>query len=283
MKRILIFLFIVSLLPLTSLRAQDGGKKPLKQRNFANSNVSGICVGLKAGGLCGDMIYSSLKEVKPRGLFGPVAGLAVEWNVNSVFSVGFDAMYAVHGGRKVIDSDFQISFTEINTSRVDYRFVMNCVDFRLPLTIYLGYDGDTRPYCFVAPNFSLLLNGKAEWHRTYLNENPYVSSLDYESPLTKANARPYELSVLAGIGVSHRFKINQMKMFLKVDLGYDFGLMNDFSDAEMNHEVDFIGWGGGNYESLGTRRLQALELKASLMIPIKKPLKDACMKWGEYD
>lgn len=283
MKRILVLLFIVSLLPFTSLYAQVGGKKPLTQKNYANSNASGISVGVKAGGVCNDLIYSSVKQAKARGLFGPIAGIAFEWNASNVFSVGFDALYAVHGGRKAIDSEFQTSFTETNTAQVDYRMTMNCVDFRIPLTCYLGYESDTRAYCFIAPNFSLVLNGNIEWHRTYLNENAFVNALDYEVPLTKANARPYEISVVAGIGVCRRFQINQLKMLVKVDLAYDFGLMNDFSDAELNHEVTFVGWGGSDQESLGTRHMQALELKASLMIPIKKPLKDACVRWGEYD
>lgn len=281
MKRFL--LLIVLILPLASLRAQVGGKKPLRQKNYICRNTSDLSVGLKAGGSCSDMIYSSVTEAKAMGLFGPVGGLAMEWNANSHFSLGFDAMYVVRGTRKATDAEFLTSFTETNTAHVDYCLTMNCIDFRIPLTYYIGYENDTRFYAFVAPDFGLLLNGNAAWHRTYLKENPYYGSTDYEMPLTKANSRPFEISVMAGVGLRQRLQISRLQMYLKLDLAYNFGLSNDFSEAEINQESVFSGWGDIEHETLGTRRMQALELKASLMVPLRKHLQDACAKLGKIN
>ena len=283
MKRIWGLLLIVQLLSLAQLNAQVGGNKPLRQKSYICRNTSKLSIGVIAGGSYSDMIYSDVTKAKPLGLFGPVGGVAMEWNGNSHFSLGFNALYAVRGTRKSFDTEFQTSFTETNTAHIHYRLTMNCLDFRIPISYYFGYESNTRFYAFVAPNFSLLLNGNMAWHRTYLKENPFYGSTDYEMDLTKANARPYEISALVGMGIRQHLQVNRLQMYLKVDFAFNFGLMNDFSDAEMNLEPVFSGWGDIEHETLGTRRMQALELKVSLIIPFKKHLKDACTKLGKIN
>ena len=63
---------------------------------------------------------------------------------------------------------------------------------------------------------------------------------------------------------------------MKFDLSYGMSLLNNFSQHEMNKDVEFQGWGDIEHETLGQRYLRDIEARLTLLMPVRKHLKDAC-------
>jgi len=81
---------------------------------------------------------------------------------------------------------------------------------------------------------------------------------------------------VAGLGFCSRIKVNRAQFFVKFDLSYGIGLLNNFSQHEIDGDVLFQGWGDIEHETLGKRRFHNVEARLTLLIPLRKPLKDAC-------
>ena len=137
-----------------------------------------------------------------------------------------------------------------------------------------GYGETFRPYIYVAPRFDLWLNGKLRWERTYDNES--YEPVTYESELNKATMQPYDISAVAGIGICSRIMVRQTRLFLKFDLSYGMSVLSNFSKLEVDESIPFQGWGDIEHETLGQRRLQNVEARLTLLLPLRKSLKDAC-------
>ena len=61
--------------------------------------------------------------------------------------------------------------------------------------------------------------------------------------------------------------------------GENFGLRaqgGNFSKQEVDESIPFQGWGDIEHETLGQRRLQNVEARLTLLLPLRKSLKDAC-------
>ena len=269
-KRLILLMFGV--LSVVSLQAQFA--KPLKSKNYICRNTSSLSVGLTGSFAANDMFYSAVSKSKLSPYFAPTFGLAAEWNAMRRVSVGLNASYAMRGANKVFATEFLTSYTTTTFARVHYSINMNGVEVRLPITYYIGYDENIRPYLYVAPRFALWLNGNVKWERTYDDES--YTPVVYESELNNATIAPYDLSAMAGLGLCSRVLINRTQFYVKFDLSYGLSMMNTFSQHEVNEDVVFQGWGDIEHETLGMRYLQNVEARLTLMMPLRKPLKDAC-------
>lgn len=268
----LVFLLIFSLLSVASLQAQFA--KPLKSKSLIVRNTSPFSIGVTGSFAANDMWYTAVSEAKLSPYLAPTAGLAFEWNTMQRVSVGIDASYAMRGTNEVFSTEFLTSYTTTTFARVDYAMQMTAVEVRIPVTLYLGYGETFRPYVYVAPRFDLWLNGDLRWERTYDNES--YAPVTYESELNKATIRPYDISAVAGVGVCSRLMLKQTRLFLKFDLSYGMSVPGNFSQQEVNEEIPFQGWGDIEHETLGQRRLQNVEARLTLLLPLRKRLKDAC-------
>jgi hypothetical protein len=271
MKRFF-FILIFSVLSVASAQAQFA--KPLKSRNLACHNKSPFSIGITGSFAANDMMYSAVSKAKLSPYLAPTVGLAFEWNTMNIVSVGLDASYAMRGTNEVFATEFLTSYTTTTFSRVHYTLVMNGVEIRVPVTLYLSDDETIQPYFYVAPRFNLWLNGSLHWERTYDDES--YAPLVYENEVNNATMVPYEFGAVAGLGLCSRILIQRTQFFLKFDLSYGINVLNDFSQHEVNEDVAFHGWGDIEHETLGQRRLQDLEARLTLLIPFGKHLKDAC-------
>ena len=267
-----VFLLLLGLLSVASLQAQFA--KPLKSKSLVVRNTSPFSIGVTGSFAANDMWYTSVSKAKLSPYLAPTAGLAFEWNTMQRVSVGLDASYAMRGTNEVFATEFLTSYTTTTFARVDYAMQMTAVEVRIPVTLYLGYGETFRPYVYVAPRFDLWLNGDLRWERTYDNES--YAPVTYESELNKATIRPYDISAVAGVGVCSRLMLKQTRLFLKFDLSYGMSLPGTFSPQEVNEEIPFQGWGDIEHETLGQRRLQNVEARLTLLLPLRKRLKDAC-------
>ena len=265
-------LFLLCLVSVNMTYAQFA--KPLKNRNFICRNTSSFSVGVTGSYAANDMLYSEVSKAILSPYLAPTFGAAMEWNTMRGVSVGLDASYAMRGANEVFATEFLTSYANSTFARVNYAMTMNGVEVRLPIACYFGYGENTRPYVFIAPRFDLWLNGNLRWERTYDDES--YAPLVYESELNQATMRPYDVSIMAGVGLCHRFMVSRTQFFMKLDVSYGTSVLNNLSQLEVDESIPFQGWGDIEHETLGQRYLQNVEARLSCLIPLRKPLKDAC-------
>lgn len=267
-----IFILIVSCFSVVSLQAQFA--KPLKNKNYICRNTSPFSVGVTGSFAANDMAYSAVSQSKLSPFFAPTFGLVAEWNTMQRVSIGLDASYAMRGTNEVFATEFLTSYTTTTFARVNYTMAMNGVEVRIPITYYLGYGENFRPYLYVAPRFDLWLNGNAKWVRSYDNDS--YQPVIYETELTNATSKPYDISAVAGVGLCSRLMIKKIQFFVKLDVSYGISVLSNFSQHEVNEDVTFQGWGDIEHETLGKRYFQNAEARLTLLVPLRKHLKDAC-------
>lgn len=267
-----ICILVFGLLSVASMQAQFA--KPLTNRNFICRNTSSFSMGLTGSFAANDMLYTAVNKSILSPYLAPTFGVAVEWKTMQRVSVGLDASYAMRGTNEAFATEFLTNYSTTTFSRVHYTMTMNGVEVRLPFTYYIGYGETVRPYLFVAPRFDLWLNGNARWERTYDNES--YQPVVYETELTDATIRPYEISAVAGAGLCSRFMMGRTRFFVKFDLSYGISVFSNYSKHEVDEDVTFHGWGDIEHETIGKRYLQNVEARLTLLIPLRKPLKDAC-------
>lgn len=266
-KRLLLLLF--GLLSVTMVQAQFA--KPLKKKETQDKVFS---VGLTGSFAANDMIYSEVKKSLLSPLFAPTYGLAVEWNTLGRFSVGADVSYATRGGNEVFNIESQTSYSTSTFVRERYNLTLNGVELRVPFVFYFGEVSQLRPYLFAAPRFCLWTGGQYRWERTY--DDGSADSEVLEGEVTTAMIRPYDLSAIAGVGLSRLFKTRKMQLVVKLDLGYGISVLNTFSQAEVDGEVLFVGLGDLEHVDIGKRYQQNLEARLTVLLPLQKPAADAC-------
>ena len=267
-----VFILIVSIFSVVSLQAQYA--KPLKNKNYICRNTSSISVGVTGSFAANDMYYSAVSESILSPYLAPTFGLAAEWNTMRRVSIGLDASYAMRGTNEVFATEFLTSYSTSTFARVNYTMAMNGVEVRIPVTYYLGYGENIRPYLYVAPRFDLWLNGNAKWVRSYDDDS--YQPVVYETELNNATSKPFDVSAVAGVGLCSRVMVKKVQFFVKLDVSYGLSVLSNFSQHEVDEDVVFQGWGDIEHETLGTRYLQNAEARLTLLVPLRKHLKDAC-------
>lgn len=266
-KRLVILLF--GLCAVLSAQAQFA--KPLKKKN-ASKGV--FCIGITGGYTANDMIYSAVSSSALRPFYAPTVGLAAEWNTMQHWAVGLDVSYAIRGDNEVFSNELLTSYSTTTFARVNYSMSLRGVELRIPVVYYIGDGERLQPYVYVSPRISLWLDGQYRWERVYDDES--FAPVVFEGEMTTAMVSPLDISAMAGLGVCGRLKAGRMRLFVKFDLGYGISVMNNFSQAEVNEEVVFQGWGDIEHETLGMRYLQNVEARLTLLVPLQKAADDAC-------
>lgn len=263
--------FILFFSTFVAMSAQAQFAKPLKKKVEAKKVFS---LGITGSFAANDMIYSAVSKSQFNPVFGPTFGLAAEWNTMQRLSVGVDVSYAMRGTHEAFATELQTSYSTTTFARVNYNMSLNGIELRVPVTFYFGESEWVRPYVYVAPRVCIWIDGSVRWERAYNDAS--FQPLVFESELTNAMAQPYDISAEAGLGVCGKLKLGRRSLFVKLDLGYGMSVLSNFSKGEVNEEVTFEGWGDIAHERLGQRRLQNLEARLTLLIPLQKPAADAC-------
>ena len=264
-----VILLALGLLAVMSAQAQFA--KPLKKKGEAK-NV--FCLGLTGSYAANDMIYSAVNESKMLPVFAPTFGLVAEWNTMQRLSMGVDVSYVMRGNRESFATEFQTSYTTTTFVRVNYDMSLNGIELRVPIALYFGDGEHLRPYFYLAPRIDVWLDGNVHWERTY--DDASFQPITFDSELTDAMTLPFDFSAEAGVGLCSRLKLGRRAMYVKLDVGYGFSLLSNFSQGEVNEEVVFEGWGDIAHERLGQRHLQNAEVRLTLLLPLQKLADDAC-------
>ena len=272
-------MIVMCLLAALPLQAQFA--KPLKSRSSSYGNKNQWSVGVTGSYAANDMIYTAMHAGEFKVYHGPTAGIAMEYNAMQGLGVGLDVSYVMRGAKEATSSTFLSDFNTITSARVNYEMSLNGVEVRVPVTLYLGGGESVKLYVYLAPRATLWLGDSIRWERTYDNDS--YAPVVYTHAVDKSTMRPYDISVVAGVGLYSRLKLGHMPLLIKFDVNYGISVLSTFSKEEIDvanaggsESFVFHGWGDIEHEELGRRHLQNAEARLTILIPIKKHLKDAC-------
>ena len=291
MKKSLLILFVSVLLLGNSANAQF--KKPLEDSNKGPKEAK-YNVGIVGGGTMTHWLHFGGTETRYHQPFniGPTFGLTVERMFNSDVSIAIEGMFTMrntHLDYLVLNFPVAINVNKDFYRQYDVNY--NEINIQVPLTYYFSR-GKIRPYVFVAPRFSLPLSGKMVWQKReildYGTENEHYSDEDVVNEtveMTAQNMRGWNVGLVLGGGVRFKIALGEYYYFLiRVDASVHGGVINSFSKEENNGDSQVVI--GASYIDpyLMQKRFNTdVNLKASILFPIKKLLPGTCMKWGEYD
>lgn len=256
---------------LVVMTAQAQFAKPLKKKA---DEKKAFCLGVTGSYAANDMIYSTVTQSSFQPVHAPTYGVALEWGAMQRLSVGMNASYVIRGNKEAFATEFLTSYNSTTFARVKYDMSLSGIELRVPFTVYFGEGELLKPYIYLAPCLSVWLDGNIRWERTY--DDASFQPVVFESGLTDAMIRPFDLGAEAGAGLCSRLKIGRRALLVKLDLGYGLSVLSNFSQGEVNESVVFEGWGDIAHESLGQRRLQNAEARLTILLPLKKLPDDAC-------
>ena len=213
------------------------------------------------------------------GYFG---GIAMEYMVSNGFSIGLNAIYAQHNLElSHTDDNFPIGWdgadivhtTKTTTFKANYR----TIEAYMPFTFYLTLANlkNVTPYFYVAPRVSYLLmlpndtTSQMKWTTTY-SHDPNATT----SESVPFNSNTYnELNVGATLGLGSRFRIetNNFYFLAKFDVSANVNALSTFTKTDLLNEFNHRRYSAYAHATL------------TIMLPVKKRLKGACVTWGEYD
>jgi hypothetical protein len=232
-----------------------------------------------------------LAAYKPKLRFGYFGGIAVEYMWKSDLSFGLNVIYEQHNvGLNYLNESFPTAFNYHITRNYDFTAAYNSIEAYIPVTYYIstGYK-NLKPYFFLAPRFSYILGGTMEYIRTDIDgqnitqqppitaEFSEITYASYYGPFTLFG-KDYEIDLgmlniglMAGVGTQFRFNTSNYYFLLKLDLSANVNGFQTFTKYALMNEFNHLRYSADAH------------LTATFMLPIKKRLIGACIRWGEYD
>lgn len=289
MKKQSLILFLSLLILGNTATAQF--RKPLQSRNPIGSTEARYNIGLTGGLTTTHWFHFAGTETQyhqPLN-FGPIASLIVERMFDKNSSIALEGMFAMrntHLDYKVFNIPVAINVNKDFYRQYDVDYME--VAIQVPLTYYLD-QGNLRPFVFVAPRFTLPLSGTILWQKNeilgYGTENEQYKE---EEPVTVEmsgqNMRRWNVGLVAGAGIRYRLNFGYYYIYMKLDLSAHAALINSFTEDEISGNSEIVIGAAYIDPYLLQKRFNTdASVKFTLLFPLKKPLKGACMRWGEYD
>lgn len=291
MRKSLLILSLTVLLFGNSAMAQF--RKPLQSRNTIGSSEARYNIGLTGGLTTTHWFHfagTGTKYHQPLN-FGIIGGLTVERMFNKDASLAVEGLFAMrntHLDYNVLNFPVAINVNKDFYRQYDVNYMEVAV--QVPLTYYFS-QGNLRPYVFVAPRFTLPLLGNITWQKMEIldygtdNQHYNESTATLDSiPMTAQNMRSWNMGLVVGAGIRYRLNFSNYYLLLKLDLSAHAAFVNSFSREE-NHgdSQNVIGAAYIDPYLMQKRFNTDASVKFTILFPLKKQLKGACMRWGEYD
>ena len=161
---------------------------------------------------------------------------------------------------------------------VHYCMSVNYVDARIPLTYNFRKQGSrVSPYIMLAPQFNFAINGKINYYADdisayYVDPSAKVISTD----IAKTTIRPFDFSLMVGLGLDWLINTGGMPLLFSVEGGYNFGLVDNFAKAERYDNDSRVASNHANIKNNfidaeyndGSRFNRGLEVAVRLAIPL---------------
>lgn len=218
------------------------------------------------------------------GYFG---GIAVERKLKNNFSVGLNVAYAQHNIQLgYVDDHFPIGW-DADQAQVNYGTIVKgfkasyrCIEAYVPFTYYMGLATKRNivPYVYVAPRLSYVLPDSSAvmtYTNSYHNndeDNTLISSSNNSIAFNRSTYRAFNVGATLGVGSLFRINAGNYYFLIKFDVSANMNGLPTYKDGEIkNDEFKYLRYSTDAQATL------------TLMLPLKKQLQGACMKWGEYD
>ena len=290
------FLILAALLIGTTVQAQYNKALPSTRSQFY-SNEAKYNIGLIGGATMTQWLHiGGTKTQYHHPLnFGIVGGLTLERKLQSNLSVGIEGLYAMrstHLNYEVLN--FPVSLGSGPEHNKDFYRQLDVtyqeVNVQIPVTYYMG-QGNIRPFVYAALRASLPLSGKEIWQKkeilNYGTPDQHYSEVGATFDtveMTAQNMRPWNVGLVAGVGVLFRINFSNYYFLIKADASYHSTIVNSFTNEEIHgNSQNVIGASYIDPYLLSYRLNTDATARITILFPLKKQLKGACMRWGEYD
>lgn len=301
------FIFLLSFILLGST-AQAQFNKPLTSSTQLYSSQAKYNIGLVGGLNSTYWVHFGGNKTPYRSPFnyGISGGLIVERMLKNDVSVGIEAMYSMRNlqlNYEVLNFPTHFPTTVDDDGNTDFYRELNVnyqeINVQVPLSYYFGQtNGNIRPYVFVAPRVSVPMGGNFVWQKTEI-QNEDNQSIDTVG-MNIHNTWQWNIGAVVGAGLRFKITLGNYYLLAKVDLSAHAALahftfvnespyvhasfVNSFTYEEQSGESqNVVGAGYIDPYLLGYRINTDAMAKITIMFPLKKQLKGACMRWGEYD
>ena len=233
-----------------------------------------------------------LATYKPTLRFGYFGGFAVEYMWKSDLSFGLNVIYEQHNvGLNYLNENFPTGLNQHIKRKYDFTADYQSIEAYIPVTFYISTGSkNLKPYYFVAPRFSYILGGTMSYTRTDMDINGQViddpetksvdfSDFNYSSYYTftlfkkerELDLGMFNIGLMAGVGTQFRFNSSNYYYLLKLDLSANVNGFQTFTKYDLLNEFNHLRYSADAH------------LTVTFMLPIKKHLVGACIRWGEYD
>lgn len=265
---------LIMMMALISLEchAQRQFQRQLKSTSQSIQGFSDYNVGLKIGCPWSYMPKTSLSATTYDGNFGYSVGVLGEWNLR-LFSLGLECSFAQKGTSMHNERPYQIGINSYGILKTSYHVDYNAVTVRVPVTYYFKgmiKDDVLVPYVFIGPEFDASLPFFFNINTFEIEDTPMAITEKYDGPkgehLCSTESTPfnmfYNLSTVAGLGLMGKWRFENSAILFKLDTAFNYGLRNLAPSATK---------GASN-----TIHAHDIEVNLSIILPIKKILRDAC-------
>ena len=263
MKRILLTILIVSLCALGA-SAQGGGSK----KKSVNTNT--FSVGVGGGARCNFMKITHISPDNDADPF-PV------WRVSA----------SVFGCWEFLDGRFgvrpQVAFLKRGAhyncilpatkfdSNLGYEVGALYVDVRMPFVcnIKSKYSRSALvPFVYATPIFGFATGGNIVLDGSGVGAE--TCRIYTKVPVSDANIAKHYFGVGAGVGVNCKLEIGRNEFQVGLEMMYDYGLTNTYSQSEKDGKVNDVGQlvDYTHYRLNGKRTFHGLEMQLTLSVPV---------------
>lgn len=285
-------LLAIGLFMLISYNATAQFKKPLTSpRDRIQSSEARFNVGICGGGNFSTWLHINSPQAAdwyladytptPLNSIGYFGGIALEYMLSANQSVGLNALFSHHNiSLGYINEHFPTGLNQHVRREYELNARHFAIEAYVPLTFYfpLSPKRTVMPYVFVAPRVSYILNaGSLAGRMGYTTTNLDINTMDTISSTTMVSAINDStfrmLNVGATVGIGSEFRINTSNYYLifKVDVSANMYGLSTFTKTDLQNEFNHL------------RYSADAQATVTFMLPIKKRLQGACMRWGEYD
>lgn len=307
-------IFLLAFLIAGTTTAQTQFKKPLQSRSSQmNTNEAQYNIGLIGGVNSTYWLHfagtgTSYRQPLNIGLTG---GVTVERMLNKYNSVSLEGYYATrktHLDYNVLNYPVSLGIGQQHNWDYFRQYDASYQEINVqPIFTHYLSNSQLRPYVFGGVRVSVPLSGKIVWQKRrimgYGTANQYYSDTDFSIDsvtMTAQNMPQFNIGLLAGVGVMYKLNVGNYYFLVKADVSAHAALasftvhkefpfvyasvINSFSHDEISGESqNVIGAGYIDPYLLGNRLNTDFTAKITFLFPLKKQLKGACMRWGEYD
>ncbi len=143
---------------------------------------------------------------------------------------------------------------------INYKMDAKYVDLRLPLIVSFAPHSAVNPYLFVAPELCIVREGEI----TFKSDHTGKLTTD----LAEGNIRPYDIGVCGGLGLEIPIRIGEFRFSIAGEAGYSLGLLNTFSEEELDGDAIVLNPSAYTFTPEGSRNNRGIEAAVTITLPL---------------